>query len=264
MKYQRDVSGGSIITMGILILAGFLTFSCSSPRQNKASFTIVGKMSNCATGKILLQEMDINKIIPLDSAIADPSGKFKFERTIDQDGFYFLRFPDGRKILLQLRKNEHVTVNGKCDGVESDFQIEGSQGSMILASFFRLTNVHKRKIDSLNNLVKEQEGSPDFPGFMDEIDNQFQILAEDQRKLELEIIENNPSSLASLIILNYSFGGRPVLGIDQDFSVYKWLDSCLQKSHSGNKHVDYHHKRVVEYIRQESILRMKKNQEKKD
>ena len=259
MNCKSDPQIFSFKIILLLILAGFFTFSCTSPGDNQASFTIKGTLSNCAGEKILLQEMDINKIIPLDSAIVDPSGKFEFRRDIDQDGFYFLRFPNSKKILLQLGKNENLVLHGNCQGNVSDFEIDGSPGSMLLTTFFKATNLNKRKIDSLQILVKENENSPDMPAFMNEIDVQFQQIADDQKSLELEFLKKNPASLANLIILNYSFGGRPILEIEQDFPVYQWVDSCLHVSNPGNKHAAYHRKRVAEFKRQQSLLKIKQN-----
>ena len=102
-------------------------------------------------------------------------------------------------------------------------------------------------------MLHEHEGSPDFLKVSSDADAGFQRISENQRKLELEFLHNNPNSLACLIVLNYSFGPQPILDIDHDFACYQRVDSSLQLICPQNKHLIYHHKRVEEKKRQESV-----------
>ena len=83
----------------------------------------------------------------------------------------------------------------------------------------------------------------------------FALLAagceKDQKILERTFIKQNPGSLTSLIVLNYKFGLTPVMKMEDDFSVFLDIDSALSIHYPDNKHVIFHHQRVIDYQRQE-------------
>jgi hypothetical protein len=43
----------------------------------------------------------------------------------------------------------------------------------------------------------------------------------------------------------------PVLKEEDDFAIYKKIDSSLSVRYPSNKHAAYHHQRVIEHQRQE-------------
>jgi|GEM_PF-449838 len=239
-----------------MIFLAFLAISCSNSKQDSGSFTVLGKFANCTGEKIRIEEMGINAIIPLDSANIDQAGEIRLSCKADQAGFYLLRFPDKKKIILLLDKGENLEISGDCQNLSANLVMKGSPGSMLLADFFRETNRNRKTIDSLKMLLKGHEGSPDFLKISGDADAGFQKITEDQRKLELEFIHKNPNSLACLIVLNFSFGPQPILDIDHDFDVYQRVDSALQRICPQNKHLVYHHKRVEEKKRQESVKKL--------
>ena len=71
----------------------------------------------------------------------------------------------------------------------------------------------------------------------------------------MAFINKNSNSLASLIVLNYSFGMNPVLSPEKDFAYYQKLESTLFRKFPENKHVKFHHQRVLELQRKASIRR---------
>ena len=247
-----------------LIFFALLTFSCSNFKKDSDSFTIHGQFSNCTGEKILLEEMDINAIIPLDSTDIDHEGNIRFTRKTSQAGFYFLKFPDRKKIILLLDKNENLEITGDCRKPLEDILLKGSPGTLLLTDFFKTTNSVRKTIDSLKALIHEHEDSPDFLKISADADAEFQKISENQRKQELEFLSKNPNSLACLIVLNFSFGPSPILDIDNDFVYYQKADSCLQLIYPTNKHAMYHHQRVMERKRQEIVKGLKETSIKRE
>jgi hypothetical protein len=74
-------------------------------------------------------------------------------------------------------------------------------------------------------------------------DSLFFRISGDQKKLEKDFIDRNPQSLASLIVLNYSFGQKPVLTMEEDLSYYRKLTG-LYRIYPKNKHVLFHLARI--------------------
>ena len=94
------------------------------------------------------------------------------------------------------------------------------------------------------DVLHTHQYSSDYYKITISFDTLFQDIWQDQRKFEKNFIDNNISSLSSLVVLNYAFGPRPVLSEDEDFGYYLKVDSSLMKSFPLNKHVIYHHKRI--------------------
>jgi hypothetical protein len=95
-------------------------------------------------------------------------------------------------------------------------------------------------------VLLRNEGSEDFFRISMMADSAFSGITEEQKKLEQDFIDRNPQSLASLVVLNYSFGLKPVLTPESDLSYYRKLTD-LYKRYPTNKHVQFHLKRMNLY-----------------
>ncbi len=186
--------------------------------------------------------MGVKEIIPLDSARID-NGKIAFSHEIEQPGFYLLIFPSGKRLTLVMKKGEELHITGNIMGPTSDLTLWGSEESQLLQSFFRATKRNKDRIDSIKRVLLMHEGSEDFLRFSMKADSLFSMVSADQKKLEKEFIDQSPMSLASLIVLNYAFGPKPVLTMEEDPDYYFKLTS-LFSLYPKNKHVLYHLARV--------------------
>jgi hypothetical protein len=223
----------------VLILFGF---SCN--REKKAeTFTIQGQFSNSRGEKIILCEMDVKEIIAIDSANISKEGNIHFSHKIDQAGFYLLVFPDVRRIILVIKRGEELFIKGDLMNSTGDLDISGSEDSQLLENFFRSTTKNKARIDSVKRELSRHEGSEDFLRFSMFADSLFFRISGDQKKLEKEFIDRNPQSLASLIVLNYSFGPKPVLTLEEDLPYYQKL-AGLFRIYPENKHVLFHLARI--------------------
>lgn len=222
----------------------FIVLGYSCIREQKADlFTIQGQFSNSRGEKVVLCEMDVKEVIALDSANISKDGKVNFSHKLDQPGFYLLMFPDGRRIILVMKKGEDLLISGDLRNPAGVFNLSGSEGSQLLEDFSRATMKNKIRIDSLKRVLRNHEGSDDFLRFSMTADSLFFRISEDQKKSEKEFIDRNTQSLASLIILNYSFGPKPVLTMEEDLPYYQKLTS-LYRIYPKNKHVLFHLARV--------------------
>jgi len=229
--------------MTVFILLGY---SCI--REQKADrFTIQGQFSNSRGEKIVLCEMDVKEVIALDSANIGKNGKVDFSHQLDQPGFYLFMFPEGRQVILVMKRGENLLIKGDLRDPAGAFSLSGSEGSQLLESFFQATNKNKVRIDSLKRVLRNHEGSGDFLRFSMTADSMFFRISEDQKKSEKEFIDRNPQSLASLIVLNYSFGPKPVLTMEEDLPYYQKLTS-LYRIYPKNKHVLFHLARVSLFL----------------
>jgi hypothetical protein len=221
------------------ILVGF---SCNRG-QRADTFTIKGQFLNSRGEKIVLCELDVKEVIALDSANISRDGKVSFSHQLDQPGFYLLMFPRGRRITLVMQKGEELVITGNLKDTTGIFHLSGSEGSQLLESFFRETLKNKTRIDSIKQVLHSHEGSEDLLRLAMIADSVFLRISEDQKKCEKDFIDRHPQSLASLIVLNYSFGPKPVLTMEEDLPYYQKLTGLL-RYYPKNKHVLFHLARV--------------------
>jgi hypothetical protein len=225
----------------LILLFVLIGFSCTR-KENADSFSIRGHFTNSGNEQLVLCEMGVKEIIPLDSARIG-NGKIAFSHKIEQPGFFLLIFPSGARLTLVMKNGEELLITGNLMGPTSDFTLTGSEDSQLLQSFFHATKRNTDRIDSIKRVLLKHEGSDDFLWFSMRADSLFYRVSVDQKKLEKEFIDRNPMSLASLIVLNYAFGSQPVLTMEEDPDYYLKLTN-LFSIYPKNKHVLYHLARV--------------------
>lgn len=221
--------------------------SCRQTAPNIAE--VNGNLTDGSGVKLIMQEMDVRDIHSLDSVVLGQSGKFTFCPVVREPGFWLLRAPTGKILVMLLSPGEQLDLTGSILDFPDRVAMKGSEEAMLLNDFFRQTRANERLVDSLEMLIAEWQDRDDYYQLTQKLDTSFMQIWESQRSNEIRFIENNPGSLASLVVLNYGFGMSPVLSPEEDFTYYQKLDSTLSVKFPVNKHVKFHHQRVQELKR---------------
>ncbi len=232
-----------------LIALGLMMTVTACHREHHPVATIHGKLTDGAVMKLVLGEMDIHDIRMLDSLTLNATGSFTFTVPVDSAGFWILRAPSGKIMTLLLNQGDRIELTGSGLDFPDRVHLQGPEETMRLHEFFVYTRKHEKQVDSLEMLLIEFQDQEGYYELTQKIDTLFRNIWEAQRKYEIEFIRKNASSLGSLIVLNYAFGLSPVLSPGEDPGWYLLVDSTLQAAFPGNKHVKYHHQRILEYQR---------------
>jgi hypothetical protein len=227
--------------------------SCRQPFNNMAQ--VKGAFTEASGFKLVLQEMDTREIHAIDSVVLDNKGSFSFSPVIKEPGFWLLKAPTGKILVLMLNAGDMVELTGSARDFPDHVIVKGPEEIMQLNDFFLHTRLNERRVDSLELLLVEQQDSSGYYQLTQKLDTSFKQIWESQVKYEKEFIDEHPGSLASLVVLNYAFGMSPVLSPEEDFTYYQKLDSTLFMKFPENKHVKFHHQRVLELKRNASITR---------
>ena len=191
--------------------------------------------------------MGVKNVTDLDSAVINNDGKITLSHSIDQPGFYILKFSSGGRLILVMNSGANVQVKGDLMMPDYNFTITGSNDSQLLQQFFKVTSGNQQRIDSIKRMLSMHEGSDDFLRYSMIADTMFSSISANQKIIEKKFIDQNPNSLASLIVLNYAFGPKPVLTMEDDLQYYVKLMK-LFRTFPENKHVLFHTERVNLYI----------------
>jgi hypothetical protein len=242
----------NIIRLMLLIVA---VTSCH-PRDPEFA-VIKGELSNGARVKLVLSELGTKDLRPVDSAMTDDAGRFSFTIKPAEAGFYMLRDSTGKVMVMQLGKGDTLILSGDFSDFPDRILLHGSEDAEALHAFFTITHVHEKQVDSLELLLAERQDSSGYYALTQSLDTVFSGIWNRQRDLETRFILAHPGSLASLIVLNYSFGMNPVLSPAEDTALYQLLDSTLMQAYPENSHVLFHHRRILEFRRQQEVKRLK-------
>ena len=224
-----------------------LVASCR-PETEKRSF-INGSFSDGAGVKLLLQEMDIKEIRSMDSVTTGNDGKFGFTLNQTEPGFWLLKAPSGKILVLLLHPGDSIVLSGSFIDFPDNVILHGPGDARLLDEFFHYTRQHETIIDSLQMVLAERQDSADFYTITQKLDTSFRMIWDKQRMYEISFIDSHPGSLANLIVINYAFGLSSVLDPDEDLAYFSKVDSALMKTYPDNKHVRFHHQRVKEMKR---------------
>lgn len=218
-----------------------LLFACKS--KPKDEFALEGIITGGSGQKVLLQELQAKKVLPLDSTNLNPEGKFSFFKPLKTRSFFILRIGD-KKLILAPDKGDRIRITGSMTEPSASFGISGSKDTEIFQEFLRRSAGNKQKADSLKQVLKDHENMENMMQISQGVDSAFKKVMQNQRDIQREFILSNPGSLADLLVLNYTIGSQPVLDPIEDFRLFSQTDSLLQQKYPENPHVMYHHQRV--------------------
>jgi len=232
----------------ILFIATVFFNSCIH-EENTSGFVITGTFTNPETNVVVLEELGVKELTPIDSAIIGQNGEFTIRYTPDDISLYILRIGKSNFITLLIDKGENVEIKADASRMASSYELSGSEGSGLLWNYYKYTAINNHKVDSLGKVFKISRGSTDFANIRMKLDSSYRMIFKDQQKYVMDFISRHPSSLASLLVLNKRFGNGYVLSEKEHFDFFLKIDSGLMASYPGNKHTMDHHARVSEILR---------------
>lgn len=227
-------------------------------RQHEDIAVVEGQFQNCCGETITLLELNTKSIEKLDSMVLDDSGRFRFSVKTEEPGFCMLQSKHGKVMVLYVEGGNTITLSGDFVSFPDRIRLKGPADAEALEEFFIFTRKNERKVDSLEMLLVEKQDSAGYYKLTLRVDTAFREIWDSQRDYGKAFIDRNSGSLVSLIVLNYSFGLSPVLSPEEDPAWYLKLDSSLMERYPENKHVQYHHQRMLEFQREQEIKKGKK------
>ena len=239
MKIQSIV----IKAIAAFLLAATVA-GCHGPASDTA--LIEGGLTDAKGFRLVLAEMETRQIHPVDSVSLDGTGRFTFRPVVREPGFWLLKAPSGKVLVLVLGPGDHLTVSGSAVDFPNRTTLSGPSETMAVDSFYKATRKHEARVDSLEALLLSRQDSADFLTLSQHVDTILGEILIAQRARETGFLTAHPGSIGSLLVLNYAFGPQPVLDPKNDVVWYQRVDSALYCRWPNNKHVAAHHKRMLQ------------------
>lgn len=233
------------------LLALIWTGCGTKTEKSEKGLVVSGQIQNAADTMLLFEELTPAELIPIDTIFTSDDGSFHYSIDINEAGFYRITANPANFITLSAEPGEEIEILADIEDLPSTYSVSGSPGSEILHNLSQVKAKGMMKADSLRKIYREHRGTPEFPEIREELRAEYRNIKNQQREYVINVIENNLTSLASVLALYQYFEDHILLNENDHFEYFEKLSSSLCDVYPTNKHVIDLKKRVHDHKREE-------------
>lgn len=223
--------------------------------------TIAGFLPALKNSTLIVEELEPLKSILKDSILVNSEGRFEYSLHVGEPGFFIMKTSKGNSTLLLLEEGEQLHIQDTSKVFGSAIFIQGSPGTSLILEFEDYMLNQQERVNLLAEGYYLARENPDYESIKAELDSTYRVYVKEHRDYIYQFFEENPGSLANLIVLNRKFGVVDVLDEEKDYELFYKIDSSLQQLYPENKHSIDHHERVKlmkgelfdEYVKEEKL-----------
>jgi thiol-disulfide isomerase/thioredoxin len=211
---------------------------------------ITGTLSDPAKGEyIFLDELKANELATVDSVIISDDGTFNFKLEIKNPAFYLLKISDENFLTMLVEPGQKVAINARFDSLNYPAAVTGSKGTELMAEYNIQLRKTINKLTGLNSIYMQNAESPELPKVIESLDSLAQIYLADINLYTKSYIDNNITSLISLVALYQQVAPNVyVLNPSEDMNYFIKVDSTLFSLYPEYEPVVTLHTQVKEFI----------------
>ncbi len=214
------------------------------------SVQISGTLSNPIGGEfVFLDELKANDLETIDSVNVSDKGIFSFKLEIKQPAFYLLKFDKNNFLTMLVEPGEKIIINAHHDSLNYPVSVSGSAGTEKMAEYNKSLRRTINKMNELNRIYMQNTDSTKLPALMESLDSLAQIYLNEINSYTKNYIDNNLSSLVSLVALYQQVAPNVyVLNPSKDLSYFVKVDSSLSRLYPDYEPVTALHEQVRELV----------------
>jgi hypothetical protein len=225
----------------ILLLAGY---SCSGDRHN---FTVEVDVNGADNSLLYLAQRTLTGTVPVDSAMPDKNGKYLLQGHSDEPDFYIVYHRPKNYINLIIHPGDDFKVITDAASFDVNYLIEGSKDSRLIQKMVNMQTRTMEQITEISNEFENSRGSGDFYQVKARVDKAYEQIFAEHKNFSIQLIEDNPESLAGLMALYQQLGrNAPVFDYKKDFRFYEMVDSNLSPLYPRSEAVIDLNRKVTE------------------
>jgi len=205
--------------------------------QDRKSFTVHGSLMAGNKKSVYINRVNIDEIIPVDSAKTNSKGMFRFRIKAEEPDFYQLGLSSQDFVTLLAEPGEKIKIVFPGEQLSDNYTVEGSEGSEQIRILDMKLMETKSKLDSINLLYSKSEKEADFETRSKILEEEYLRLIREQRKFNIAFILNNITSLSAIKALYQKINDEMYVLYDRrDLQYMKIVSDSLSKYHAGSKH----------------------------
>lgn len=227
-----------------LVLPIILLAACSNTNpQSGNGFELKGILSNAHGETVYLEQMTPAGLVGVDTMVLDGKGEFTMTPDIKEPGFYRLKTSDKNFATLIFDANQKVSLTADVADIASTYNVEGSADSKLFLDINRVSTKSYQKRDSLQNIFQEfaakTQTDPQRVDSMGKaLEKEYNILLARHNKYLQNLIEKNPTSLASLAAIQQ-------LPVEEFLETYIKTDDILFAKYPNSPYIKSFHEDVA-------------------
>ena len=218
----------------VIIITVFMVAGC----RNMDSFTISGKISDPQKKNIVLNRVEVDRLVFIDSIKVKGNGSFRFRLKAEHPDFYQIGYPDTDFITLLAAPGEKISMTFRGKNTSGDYEVTGSKGSEDVRMLDLRLAEGKRKLDSLRTVYGNLEGDQASMEERTRLEDEYTSVLQNLRKKNIEYIVTNPSSMAALKAVYQRIDENTYVLYDpRDLQYLKIVSDSLGRHYPGSKNV---------------------------
>lgn len=237
------MKGKSLFSM--ILIAFWLFQGCNTISGDKVS--IHGTFSNTPDTWLFIYQILPSSKPLIDSVSTDASGNFSISFPVKKAGYYSLKRNTENEITLVISPGEEITITGNGNSLRDTYCVEGSKDSKLYSEYNTFTTANLKKVDSLSRIFAESQAKSDFIFIRKQLDSTYLGIFNTQKEKVVSIVNKNPNSLASLLVISNNFGPNPLLSEQTHPELFLKLDSALFSAYPENSLVNTFHLRMLDF-----------------
>jgi peroxiredoxin len=219
--------------------------SCKNKDYN---FEVTGEIHDAENQLVVLNEMTLENLVPIDSARIKNDGNFELKGFTDVAKFYSLQLENGSSITLAITPGDEIEVTANAEKLEQSYEVEGSDDSKMIRQLVKRQFEAIQKISKLGKIYQDSIESENLMEIKAKLDSTYDRIMEEHKNYTVNFIKGNPGSLASLMALYHDLGPRNyVMDPGTDLKYFVMVDSAMQELYPTSEAVKSLHKLVIDY-----------------
>jgi peroxiredoxin len=208
----------------LLVSSVFFLFSCNE----KGSFKVSGKLDNSSGEWVVLKELTVADIVPVDSMRVSEKGKFVLKGKNTRIAFYNLYINNSQPVTLVIKPGDRIFITGDAKDFAHTYSVEGSEESLLVKELTEHLNYTIKRIDTLNFIYRDSLGSPNILKVKAHLDSMFNIIQNDQIEFTKKFIHDHKGSLVTVMALYQQLTPRrALLSPSLHYPLFKEVDSIM-------------------------------------
>ncbi|MDX9930241.1 MAG: TlpA disulfide reductase family protein [Bacteroidales bacterium] len=229
-----------------LIALAFLALSATGCMNR--NLTISGRLEGApADSYIYLEELKAEEIEVVDSVKLTSSGEFRFKREAENPLFYVMRATEESFMTVLIEPGEHLEVTAHFDSLNAPAIIKGAKGTELMHQYNTELRGAIGKLNELQQEYLDNLENPELDRVLEDLDARAQLIIEGVRDYTRKFIDDNPTSIASLIALYQQVSpGMYVLHPVENLDYFVKVDSVLYALYPETEPVKSFHTQLAE------------------
>ena len=217
----------------ILIFPIIIIASCTS----RNSFTVNGTLKSADKKLIYISRVNVDELVPVDSAKIMKKGSFRFRIKAQEPDFYQVGDSTGDFVTLLASPGEKIKLDFISERLSENYSVTGSPGSEQVRILDMKLLETKTRLDSISDLYNKAGNEPGSETKRKVFEDEYIRLMKEQRKFNIEFILKNMNSLSAIKAVYQKIDDQTyVLFESRDLQYMKIVSDTLKKYYPESKH----------------------------